>query len=136
MHASVSPRARRATAIAGVAMVLFSSCTGAGLLTDGHLAYNEAVRRASDEELLLNIVRLRYLDSVEFLSTASINSSVRFSVGLDAGYSNDEGDVTGSGGLSFGYSSWPTFFLLTEAFRFNLDHDVSDAPVLTLPVGS
>jgi hypothetical protein len=32
-------------------------------LEKGHLAYNDAVRVAADDELLLNIVRLRYLDT-------------------------------------------------------------------------
>ena len=85
MHdgSSVGSKAVHLVIALAVGLVM-GGCSGAKHLSDGHLAYNEAVREASDQELLLNIVRLRYLDSLEFLSIASINSTVRFSVGINA----------------------------------------------------
>ena len=72
-------------------------CTGPKQLVIGDAAYNAAVRQSADKELLLNIVRLRYLDTIEFLSIPSISSSSSFSVGLGASGGSDEGIVTSAG---------------------------------------
>jgi hypothetical protein len=59
---------------------LLTSCTSFGPreLRQGHLAYNTAVKATMDEELLLNIVRLRYLDTLEFLEATSISAQSSF----------------------------------------------------------
>ena len=65
------------------ALTLLAGCSfGAKQLKDGRQAYNEAVRISSDQELLLNIVRLRYLDTIEFLGTNSISAQLSFSMTL------------------------------------------------------
>ena len=43
-------------------------------LEKGHIAYNAAVKAGADDELLLNIVRLRYLDTIDFMTTTSVSS--------------------------------------------------------------
>ncbi len=91
---------------------LSSACSQPRILSDGHLAYNEAVRVASDQEVLLNIVRLRYLDSLEFLSISSINSSVDLSVGFQVQLAKPFSDSKAT--ASAGYSSSPTFTFVPQ----------------------
>lgn len=56
-------------------LIFLSGCSfGPQLLQEGYLDYNERVRATVDEELLLNIIRLHYLDTVEFLAINSISS--------------------------------------------------------------
>ena len=100
------PEGRQVVCIA-LALTL-GACSGATRLVDGHHAYNEAIRRAADQELLLNVVRLRYLDSLEFLAFSSITSQLRFSVDLSAGATDSNNSSVTAGG-SVGYSSTPTF---------------------------
>jgi hypothetical protein len=96
------------------ALVLLGGCSSAERLSDGHLAYNEAVRRAADQELLLNIVRLRYLESLEFLATTAINSTLSFSVSLDASVGRSGGDTSSGAGVGARYSSTPTFSFVPQ----------------------
>lgn len=52
---------------------LFPGCTiGPHALERNRLRYNEAVKRTSEEQLLLNIVRLRYTDTPSSLSVTTI----------------------------------------------------------------
>src|SRR2546422_2775427 len=53
-----------------VASVLATGCSslGPGALHESRLQYNETVKASSEEELLLNIVRLRYTDTPSSLA--------------------------------------------------------------------
>ena len=51
---------------------------GPALTPTSHLAYNEAVQQSEQRELLLNLVRLRYLEAPEFLAISSISSQMQF----------------------------------------------------------
>jgi len=113
-----------------VALFVLCSCANSKQLSDGHLAYNEAIRLASDQEVLLNIVRLRYQDSVEFLSTTSINSTISFSVEVDGAVGRDSGATDASLGVSAKYSNTPTFSFTPQrgndvAKRLNDPVDIS-----------
>ena len=96
-------------------IVLFLGCTtyGPKQLEQGHLAYNAAVKASADDELLLNIVRLRYLDTMEFLSSNSISAQTSISVSLSGEFGNpgfSSGDKTRAlvqPGIA--YSNRPTF---------------------------
>ena len=66
-------------------------------LERGHSAYNRAVKSASDEELLLNVVRLRYLDTLAVLATTSVSSQLVMSV--TAGVSGGSNTETGGAGV-------------------------------------
>ncbi len=91
---------------------------GDRLVRQSHSAYNEAIRARLDEELLLNLVRLRYRDRPLFLQVSSvITRFVRqgsFSVGAGAGLDNsspsspDSLDAQGSVGGGYSYSEQPT----------------------------
>lgn len=101
--------------VATLAAVVASCTFGPRQLTKGHLAYNEAVKNSEDDELLLNIVRLRYSDTIEFMSTSSVSSQLSFTVALGA----EGGDTAQFGGLAVGrggaeYSTRPTFTFVPE----------------------
>ena len=108
----------RATVLSvlGLSLLLGAHAAAAGCashgppqLRQGHLAYNQALKASVDEELLLNIVRLRYLDTVEFLSASSISTQSEVTVelgGLIGGIGEEEvGGVSGD----VGWSTRPTF---------------------------
>ncbi len=79
-------------------------------LVDTHQGYNDAVQLAESREMLLNIVRLRFGDPIQFLEVTQINSS--FSVGATASGSaanvGGAGAAVGSLGGSVSYSDSPT----------------------------
>ncbi len=113
----------------GLLTALVAGCNfGPRQFRQGRIAYNEAVRLATDQELLLNIVRLRYHDSIEFLETASISSQVSFSVGVAAEGGTAGGDALGVGRATALYSERPTFVFTPqrgEAFARRLIEPVS-----------
>lgn len=75
-----------------------------------HALHNEALRARIDEELLLNLVRLRYRDSPLFLQVGSIVTQFEVSGSLGASGSRPEGGP-GAVGLDarVGWSEQPTY---------------------------
>jgi hypothetical protein len=99
-----------------VAVLLFywlAGCTPIGpqLTRDLSVAYNDAVQASGQRELMLNIVRLRYTDTPEFLSVSSISTEMHVERGLVVGadIGKVEGATThvGTASASFGYSESP-----------------------------
>jgi hypothetical protein len=88
-------------------------------LERGHLAYNTAVKSAADTELLLNMVRLRYLDTLDFMATSSISSQLSISVSAGARGGSDTlaGGTGAIGQASVGYSTRPTFTFTPQRGR-------------------
>ena len=76
-----------------VAQLGLVGCTqfGARAIEGSRTDYNIALRRTDDEQLLLNLVRLRYRDRPLFLEISSLTSQFNFSGGVAAsyGYDND-----------------------------------------------
>ncbi|HOC69152.1 MAG TPA: hypothetical protein PLM14_07115 [Candidatus Hydrogenedentes bacterium] len=71
---------------------LFAGCAstrGPDLVVNSHLAYNRAVNQVVSEELLLNIVRRRYLEAPQFLTVSSISANFEISRNLEAGGTYD-----------------------------------------------
>ena len=88
------PRARSLHVLAAIAcLLILSGCAvvGPASIRSGRQAYNEAVQQTTDQELLLNIVRLRYRDTPTFLQISGIatqmqlQSSFNASTGLGTG---------------------------------------------------
>ena len=76
-------------------LLLIAGCSvGPKMLQGIYLSYNDRVRATADEELLLNIVRLRYLDTIEFLSINSISAQASFNVTLGAEIAPQDTDST------------------------------------------
>jgi hypothetical protein len=90
-------------------MVHWGCSFGPNLLQHGHLGYNEAVKSSADEELLLNIVRLRYLDTIEFLAINSISAQTTLDVSLGARLGTDRGSTTNLVIPELKFSDRPTF---------------------------
>lgn len=63
---------------------------GPELIVNSHIEYNKAVSQVLKEELLLNIVRRRYMEAPQFLNVSSISSSFKTSTSLGMGVSADE----------------------------------------------
>lgn len=62
-----------------VCSVASSGCTfGPRALSNSRTKYNNAVQRTAEEEMLLNLVRLRYRESPEFVAVKGITTQYRF----------------------------------------------------------
>jgi len=82
--------------LAAVALVALAGCASIGpsKLVDTHQGYNDAVQLTQSREMLVNIVRLRFGNPIQFLEVGQINA--QFSVGVAAG--GGAGNIGGSGG--------------------------------------
>ncbi len=92
--------------------ILSSGCLGPAAVSLTRTRYNEAYRKTNDEQILLNIVRLRYADSPIFIDLNNITSQF---------------EVSGRGNYSYGLDgSGPGFSNLGLGDLF-----VRDAPTLS-----
>jgi len=100
-------------------VVTLSACTvGPKLFKTSFTQYNAAVRQTLDEQMLANLVRMRYLQSPIFLQVSSLNAS--FAVSGNAGITGTLGS-TNSGGASLGgsYEERPTIsFSMPESREY------------------
>lgn len=78
------PRRHLALA-AALALVAACATTGPRSLRSGRGSYNTAIQQTNSEQLLLNLVRLRYRDAPLFLEVTSISSSLSVEVGASVG---------------------------------------------------
>jgi len=114
---------RRPMALLAVAAFcsVLSACTlrGPTFTPVSHAAYNEAVQEGEQREVLLNIVRLRYLDRPEFLAITSISSQMHFEAQASLmGSFGDDQDLGTSlivPGASVAYSESPTVIFSPQA---------------------
>src|SRR6516225_7252278 len=67
-------------------------CIGPKAVRYTRLRYNEVVRDTNDEQLLINIVRLRYADSPVFIDLPNITS--QFELGGQGNYLGGTGNQT------------------------------------------
>lgn len=83
--------------------------TGPRSIKTGRDNYNVAIAQTNDQQLLLNLVRLRYRDTPLFLEVSSITSSFAFEVGSSASGTVFPTATRGAGlGGNVGYSDKPT----------------------------
>jgi hypothetical protein len=105
-------RLLRAVLLGASAAVSACSLQGPRLAPVSHLAYNEAVQISEQRELLLNLVRLRYTDTPEFLAISSISSQMQFEAqaSLLGSFGDDAGETMRliAPGVGAGYSESPT----------------------------
>ncbi len=90
---------------------LLSGCLyqGPGALRGGRLSYNMALQQSSSEQMLLNLVRLRYRDNPVFLEVNSISTQLNIGAGAQAGVTvRDQSPETYTTGLNFSYAEKPT----------------------------
>ena len=102
-----------ANSLAATALLLAALLAGCGSLGPQTMrvertAYNRAITETQEEELLLNLVRARYLRGIAFLQVTSISSTV----GVEAGIGGSVGSVEATGSVvgvgSLGFSDRPT----------------------------
>ena len=100
-------------------VLMLGACAsiGAGSVHRDRLAYSEALANSWKEQLLLNIVRLRYADTPMFLDVSSVISSYQLQGQLSVGGTYSSGltagvpDATGTGlalGAGAMYTDKPT----------------------------
>ena len=102
-------------------MSLLAGCTiGPAVYESSFTQYNDAVRKTLDEQMLANLVRMRYYESPMFLQVASLNTT--FSVGATAGASVSSvsgGDDTLGANVGGSYSETPTIsFSMPESKEY------------------
>src|SRR5579862_3871870 len=78
-----------------------SGCLGPAAMSFTRTRYNEAYRATNDEQILLNIVRLRYADSPIFIDLPNITSQFELSGRGNYNYGLD-GAGPGMSNLGFG----------------------------------
>ena len=95
---------RSARVIPLVAGALLGACNALGprAVEGTRVAYNEVLARTQAEQLLLNVVRLRYVDVPLFLEVSSVNTQFEFRSSADAGISGDLHDSLSEHGVDVG----------------------------------
>lgn len=78
------PRVLGLSTVAVATTALLGCALGPRSVEQSRLRYNEAVKTTTEEQLLLNIVRLRYIDTPSSLSIASIAEQREIVAGLKA----------------------------------------------------
>ena len=86
------------------------SSFGPGALQNTHPAYNQTMTQSLNEQMLLNLVRLRYLDKPFFLKVGSVTAALTLSgsVGIDSSLDLSPGGNIVKPNLGIGYSDKPT----------------------------
>jgi hypothetical protein len=94
------PHLARALAVAAICLLALAGCTsiGPGTVKRDRIDYNNALATSWKEQLLQNIVRLRYADTPQFMDVSSVVAGYALQGTLQAGYT----DVTSSSPLFTG----------------------------------
>ena len=72
--------------------ILAGCSLGPKQLKGNRLGYNVSIQRSDNEELLLNFVRLRYMEVPCFMQVSSVTASFEYSLGLEAQAQWSKGD--------------------------------------------
>ena len=93
-----------------VALYGCQSTFGPSALENTHPAYNQAIATSLDQQMLLNLVRLKYRDSPYFLDVGSVTASLELvgSVGVGSSSNLDTGVNIIQPNVGVGYADRPT----------------------------
>lgn len=110
----------KATALCLICMILAGGCgIGQRALRSDYPQYNQTIRSIEDEHMLLNLVRLRYLETPVFLQISNITTTYGVSIDSSASVTGGGGARTGAVGTGVGYSETPTIsYSLPESREF------------------
>ncbi|MGO1120350.1 hypothetical protein ACTL6U_16715 [Rhodovibrionaceae bacterium A322] len=91
------------------ALLVLAGCSQLGpeSLKVGRAQYNQALRQTANEELLLNIVRLRYLEPMSFLNISSISARSEFKAAAGGSVSAAPGGTTTGATAALQYLEQP-----------------------------
>jgi len=114
---------RMGVVAAALATVAASGCVhyGPAAVRASRVDYNVAIAQTNSQELLLNLVRLRYRDNLYFMNVEKVASSVSFSRSASVGVDIPEGggSTYKLGGVGVSVSESPTvFYAPLEGERF------------------
>ena len=109
-RAASIPWSRRMRVAALCLAIVATGCNAIGprALQSGRINYNEAIAQTWNEQLLRNLVRLRYRDTLVFLEVSSVSTqySVSYSAGASGSFigagANDALGLDAGGGLAGG----------------------------------
>jgi len=102
---------RKAVIAVTVGSVLAAGCASKGpaRLRQDRAGYNHAIVHTANEQMLLNLVRLRYRDTPMFLQVSNISTQYGFAAGAEASALSISGGSDSVGvGASAGYEERPT----------------------------
>ena len=117
-----------------IAMVsILSGCTtfGSGKVAGDRFDYNEAINQSNSQQMLLNIVRLRYMEMPNFMTVSSVITSYEYdgNLGLSATSNASPSNETLTGSVNLGYKEKPTITYSPLA-----GHDFSVRLLKNIPV--
>ncbi len=92
----------------GLVVLTALGCTGPMAIRKTHQHYNEALQRTAKEQLLLNLVRLRYLDIPTIIAAESLTTQFSFDRGANVNGAVIEGFPANVLDLGFGTSAGET----------------------------
>jgi hypothetical protein len=114
----------------GPCLLLLGGCFGPTTVRQTRDRYNEAIRETNDEELLLNLVRLRYNEHPSFLPITSLNAQFELNASADYRGGPERGALDNFGTGQLSYSDRPTLTFapqrppqLTKALLTQVDLD-------------
>jgi hypothetical protein len=87
---------------------LLAGCFGPTTVRQTRLRYNEAISRTNDEELILNLVRLRYNEHPSFLPITGLNAQFELNGGAQYRGGPERGALDNFGQGIVGYADRPT----------------------------
>lgn len=81
------------TALLLLSLLLVGCSLGPRQLKGNRLGYNTSIQKSDNQELLLNLVRLRYMEVPCFMQVSSVTSSFEYSLALEAQAQWTKGDL-------------------------------------------
>ncbi len=100
--------ARLAVPAALAPILLLTGCFGPTTIRQTRIRYNEAIVRTNDEELLLNLVRLRYNEHPSFLPVSGLNAQFELNGGAQYRGGSERGALDNFGQGLLSYADRPT----------------------------
>ncbi len=96
-----------------LSLILLTGCQssfGPGAIDNTHIPYNQAIADTLNQQMLLNLVRLKYHDEAYYLKVGSVTASLKFtgSAGINTNIDLGPGRNAISPNLGFGYTDSPT----------------------------
>lgn len=135
---------RKIVILAAVGLMALSGCAsiGPGKMISERTAYNASITESWKQQILLNIVKIRYVEPLFFVDVGDIVAAHSMETGANVGFSRSMFDLSGTGdsskldlGVSGRYTDRPTITyrpLTGTAFRQGV---ISPIPVRNLLLG-
>ena len=92
----------------GSILLCSGGCFGPATVRQSRDRYNEAIRQTNNEELLLNLVRLRYNEHPSFLPITGLNAQFALTAGAQYRGGPERGAIDNFGDGTLSYSDRPT----------------------------